>query len=91
MESKIEIKNIFTEVHVILNELKLYDKIPNELKELIEYNLNNKYEFNFNKNIPLFNQVTNQTTRNLLTYIYINYINNNNKFLKNEIDDILNQ
>jgi len=93
MENEVNVKKAFNETYIILNELKLYNKIPDELKSLIEINRDDKYEFHFNKNVPLFNQVDNQTTRNLITYIFINYINSNNKnnvFLKKEIDDILN-
>lgn len=93
MENEIELKNAFTETYIILNELKLFNKIPSELKKLMKENLNNNYNFRFNINVPLFNQVDNQITRNLLTYIYINYINNDSKtieFLKNEIEDIFN-
>ena len=57
----------------------------------IPYTLNN-YKFSFNKDIPLFNQINNDITKNLITYIYVNYINkDNNQYFENEINNILNE
>lgn len=92
MESEIKIREAFTETFIILNELNLYNKLPSEFKKIIESNYDNNYKFSFNKDIPLFNQINNDTTRNLITYIYINYINkDNNQFFENEINNILNE
>lgn len=92
MENKIKIKEAFTETFIILNELSLYNRLPNELKKIIESNYDSNYKFSFNKDIPLFNQINNDITRNLITYIYINYINkDNNQFFENEINNILNE
>ena len=85
-----EVKKSFTEVYIILNELNLYDKIPNELKVMIETDLDRNYIFTFNKEVPLFNQINNDITRNLLTYIYTNYIDKDNKYIESEIKSILN-
>ena len=92
MENEIKIREAFTETFIILNELSLYNRLPNELKKIIESNYDSNYKFSFNKDIPLFNQINNDITRNLITYIYINYINkDNNQFFENEINNILNE
>ncbi len=92
MENEIKIREAFTETFIILNELSLYNKLPNEFKKIIESNYDSNYKFSFNKDIPLFNQINNDITRNLITYIYINYINkDNNQFFENEINNILNE
>ena len=92
MENKMKIIEAFTESFIILNELGLYDRLPDEFKKIIESNCDNNYKFTFNKDIPLFNQVNNSITRNLLTYIYINYIDKDNKqFIEDEINAILNE
>ena len=94
MENEIKIRKAFTETFTILNDLNLYNRLPNEFKTIIESNYDVNYKFSFNKNIPLFNQINNDITRNLITYIYINYINrdnNINHFFANEINDILHE
>ena len=92
MENEIKIREAFTETFIILNELSLYNRLPNEFKKIIESNYDSNYKFTFNKDIPLFNQINNDITRNLITYIYINYINkDNNQFFENEINNILNE
>ncbi len=92
MENEIKIREAFTETFIILNELSLYNRLPNEFKKIIESNYDSNYKFSFNKDIPLFNQINNDITRNLITYIYINYINkDNNQFFENEINNILNE
>ena len=78
MENKIEDKAALKEAYIVLNELKLYDKISPELKELIESNMDNNHIFAFDKNMPLFNQISNVVTRNILTYVYTTYINKSN-------------
>lgn len=94
MENEIKIREAFTETFIILNNLGLYNRLPNEFKKIIESNYDDNYKFSFNMDIPLFNQINNDITRNLITYIYINYINkdnNINNFFENEINDILNE
>ena len=97
MENKIdniELKKAFTETFIILNQLNLYNRLPNEFKNYIEQNLIIEHKFSFNQKIPLFEQVDNKITKNLLTYIYINYINtdeNVNKFFEEEIIKIINK
>ncbi len=94
MENEIKIRKAFTETFIILNDLNLYHRLPDALKTIIESNYDDNYNFSFDKNVPLFNQIDNDITRNLITYIYINYINkdnNINNFFANEINDILNE
>lgn len=84
--------NALSEIFIILNELKLYNKLPNEFRIYIEINKNNDHKFTFNRDILLFNQVENETTKILLSYIYINYINRdskNNDFYLNQVKEIL--
>ena len=90
MENVEKIREAFTETYIILNDLNLYNRLPNDFKKLIEFNYTNDHKFSFNKDIPLFKQVDNSVTRNLITYIYINYIDKDNKqFFENEINSIL--
>lgn len=91
VDNKID-TNALTEVYTILTELDLYKKIPNELQDYIKENKNNDYVFNFDKLVPLFPQVHNDTTRVLLSYLYTKYINGSNtrtKFILNDVIDIL--
>lgn len=90
-DKKIDNKSL-TEVYVILNELGLYKNIPKEFQEFIIENKNNDYSFSFDKKMPLFNQLKNDNTRVLLSYIYVKYINNNSlteKFMLNEVMEII--
>lgn len=90
MENEIKIKEAFTETFIILNELSLYDRLPSEFKKIIVSNYDDNYKFSFDNDIPLFNQINNDITRNLITYIYINYINkDNNQFFENELNSII--
>ena len=91
MENEIKTKEAFTETFIILNELSMYNRLPRDFQRIIESNYYNNYKFSFNKNIPLFKQINNDITRNLITYIYINYIDKDNKeFFENEINSIIN-
>lgn len=90
MENEVKIREAFSETFIILNDLKLYNKLPDDFKKIIESYYDKNYKFSFNKDVPLFNQVNNDITRNLITYIYINYIDkDNDSFIKSELDDIL--
>ena len=92
MEDKRIDRNVLTEVYVILMQLGLYSKIPMEFQKFIMENKNSDYIFEFNKNVPLFNQINNDSTRILLSYIYMKYINNSideEKFLLTEVLEIL--
>lgn len=91
MENEIKIKRAFTETFVILNELNFYNKIPDELKMIIECNYDSNLIISFDKDIPLFNQISNDITRNLITYIYFTYIDKDNShFYESELNNIWN-
>lgn len=93
MENKV-VRDAFKEAYIVLNELDLYKRLPAKLKSRIEETMDPNHTFSFDKNIPLFNQVNNDVTRNLLTYIYISYINNNNgtdEFFEDELNEIIRQ
>ena len=93
MENKV-VRDAFKEAYIVLNELDLYKRLPVKLKSRIEETMDPNHTFSFDKNIPLFNQVNNDVTRNLLTYIYISYINNDNgtdEFFEDELNEIIRQ
>ncbi len=93
MENKV-VRDAFKEAYIVLNELDLYKRLPAKLKSRIEETMDPNHTFSFDKNIPLFNQVNNDVTRNLLTYIYISYINNDNgtdEFFEDELNEIIRQ
>ena len=85
-------KNACKEVYVILNRLKLYNRIPEEMRIYIEKNQNEEHAFDFNEKAPLFYQVENEATKTFLTYLFIKYINTNEKdaqMCKEKIVDIM--
>ncbi len=93
MENKV-VRDAFKEAYIVLNEIDLYKRLPAKLKSRIEETMDPNHTFSFDKNIPLFNQVNNDVTRNLLTYIYISYINNDNgtdEFFEDELNEIIRQ
>lgn len=67
----------FREVYVILNRLNLYNRIPKEIQDYIEENQNIQHKFDFNEKIPLYEQLDNEGTKGMLTYLFIKYINTN--------------
>ena len=68
-----------TEIYYILTELKQLNKLPQEKQKYIVKNKDNNYKFKFNKNIPLQFQVKSKETRIVLSYIYLKYINKDEK------------
>lgn len=84
--------NALKETYVILNELNLFSKIPEEFQNYIIENKNDNYIFNFDKNVPLFEQLIDDKTKVLISYIYMKYLNkdtNNEVFLLKEVIDLL--
>lgn len=71
--------NVCREVYVILTRLGLYNRIPEKMRVYIEENQNLEHNFDFNENIPLFYQLENSETKNLLTYFFVKYINTSEK------------
>lgn len=91
MENIID-KNALAEIFIILNRLNLYNKLPIEFQEYININKNSDHKFDFNEKAPLLQQLSNSTTKNLLSYIHIKYIENskeNRGFFLNEVLEIL--
>ena len=79
MKEMIETKNkrAYYEVYIILKELELLDKLPIEIKEILTSNVVNSYKFSFNREIPLYEQIENEETKVLISYLYLKYINKN--------------
>lgn len=68
-------KNVCRELYIILTKLNLYNKVPETLRKYVEENQNMEYNFDFNENTPLFYQISNEKTKDFLTYLFIKYIN----------------
>lgn len=73
-------------VYTILNELNLFHKLPKEKQKFIEMNKDKKYKCRFNKNIPVQFQIHDKETMVLLSYLYLKYINTDEK-IKNRLLD----
>lgn len=73
-------------VYTILNELNLFHKLPKEKQKLIEMNKDKKYKCRFNKNIPVQFQIHDKETMVVLSYLYLKYINTDEK-IKNRLLD----
>ena len=84
MEDKIKDKQALTEVYTVLNELKLFNKIPSKIWKYIVNNKDNNYTFTFDRNRPLYYQITNDNTGFLLSYLTAKYINKD----PNIVDDL---
>ena len=63
------------EIYVIFNKLKLFNKLPNELKQYILENQSLSYEYDFNIDLPLVYQIDNEKTKEYISYLYLKYIN----------------
>lgn len=80
-------------VYSILNEMKLFNKIPEDKQNYI-INHKGKYRCKFDKNIPLQFQIDDKETMIVLSYLFLKYINDNadtkkyliNKYKSNEIE-----
>ncbi len=64
-----------TELYVILNKLKLFYKLPEDLKKYILENRDKLYKYDFNSSLPLIYQIENQNTKKYISYLYLKYIN----------------
>lgn len=79
-------------VYSILNELNVFDQIPEDKQNYIIKHKDN-HELKFNKNIPLQFQINDKETMVVLSYLFLKYINKNadtkkyllDKYNKNEI------
>lgn len=80
------------ELYVILNKLNLFYKLPEDLQQYISNNQDALYKYDFNTDVPLIYQIENENTKELISYIYLKYINTNmqekdmllNKYEQNE-------
>ena len=69
-------KNALQEVYIILQNLKEteYEKLPSDLLDIIKINRNEEYNFNINTTIVSKDQKLLLETREILFYIYKNYL-----------------
>lgn len=82
-------KKAYTEVYTILSKLNLFSELPNNIKNEIIYQKNNDYYFDINVNIPLNEQVQNQNTLDIISYLYVKYLckdENEKRFLKSKYE-----
>lgn len=68
-------KNAFTEVYTILNYIEDddYEKIPQEVLEVIEENRNQDYEYEMNEEVDIFNQQMLPETKAILFNFFRDY------------------
>lgn len=85
-------KDTLKEVYVVLTRLNLFNRVPEEMRKYIEENQNKDHEFDFNEKALLFYQIENNQTKTFLTYLFMKYINTNEKdakLCKEKIIDIM--
>ena len=77
-----------------MKELELLNDLPDEVKQNLINNKANNYKFSFNQEIPLYEQIEDEDTKTLISYLYLKYINKNQeeknilleKYKQNEIN-----
>ena len=87
-------KKAYMETYIILKELELLNELPDEVKQNLINNKANNYKFSFNQEIPLYEQIEDDDTKALISYLYLKYINKNQeeknilleKYKQNEIN-----
>lgn len=62
-------------IYVILNELNLFDNLPDDKQIFIREKRDQNYKFDYNKNMPLEEQIQDKETRIVLSYLFLKYIN----------------
>lgn len=67
-------RRAYTEVLAVLEELKLTKSIPNNLLEIMRREKDESWDFSFNKDILLEEQLLSKPGAKLLSVIYLNYI-----------------
>lgn len=87
----IEYSNSLYQICEIINyiEPNLKSKIPQKFIEYCENNKSKNYNWNIDKTLPLEKQELLQTTKEILTVIYLQFICTDIK--KNELEKILNE
>lgn len=87
-------KKAYSETYIIFTKLELLNDLPDEVKQNLINNKANNYKFSFNQKIPLYEQVEDEGTKTLISYLYLKYINKNQeeksilleKYKQNEIN-----
>ena len=64
------------EVYIILERLNMLDEIPKEFVDYMKKEQDLSHDFTFNENVPLINQLENENTKMLITYLVDKYIKN---------------
>lgn len=62
-------------IYVILNELNLFNNLPDDKQIFIREKRAQNYKFDYNKNMPLEEQIQDKETRIVLSYLFLKYIN----------------
>ena len=62
-------------IYVILNELNLFNNLPDDKQIFIREKRDPNYKFDYNKNMPLEEQIQDKETRIVLSYLFLKYIN----------------
>ncbi|MBR2289662.1 MAG: hypothetical protein IJ867_03425 [Clostridia bacterium] len=75
MSNTIQMKS-YKEVLVILDELDLLKEIPNEIIQHMQAKQDRKWNFTFDKNMPIEAQKITRDTAKLLSLLYLGYICN---------------
>lgn len=66
-------------IYIIMNELNLFKELPVEKQLLIEEKRDKNYQFEYDTNIPLKQQVQDKETMIVLSYLFLKYINKDKK------------
>ena len=63
-------KKAYSETYIILKELELLNDLPDEVKQNLINNKANNYKFSFNQEIPLYEQIEDDTNFIFIFKIY---------------------
>lgn len=74
MNNVIDRKSYY-QTYYILKKLDLLNELPEDIRLFIINNAEKDEEFSFDQDVPLYEQVDNEKTKALLSYLYIKYIN----------------
>lgn len=69
----------YYETYTILKQLNLLEELPDDIKTQIISKGNLEGNFSIDRDIPLYEQIDNEQTKILLSYLYLKYINKNEK------------
>lgn len=93
MNNVIDRKSYY-QTYFILKKLDLLNELPEDIRLFIINNAEKDEEFSFDQDVPLYEQVDDEKTKALLSYLYIKYINKSEteknmfleKYMQNEVD-----